>query len=312
MTPTARKWFIGGVLATALSQCLLSHVAPVILLSAGWASSIPAWLELFLSNLLGLLISVLLIDIAWTLPRQHRPVQATLFFTAVAAPCLALLLKSAASPYIIVLSGLAVLAVGCLSLHRELPLRVYHALSWYAVTWFLGFLGALYGSMLSPLWSNWLTIGIESGASFTALAFFAAWCTPLSKVPLKAALIAGVTSVVFAFFVAIAGHFATGSVLAATGLTLSLPLFVYTLDAFLVMTTVLTLLSSNGEFLRGLTIFLLLLSGFSFSNSNFALLSVLLLTLLVISYPARSHGLWHDWRQVLAQKWSPEEAAGTG
>lgn len=264
MMPVIRKWLFRGLLGIALLQCLVSHAIPAILLCAGLTVSVPAWFELFLTNLLALVIVVVLIDVAQSLPGQDRLVRMTLSFTAAATPCLAILLRSSASPYVQVVSALAIVAVFRFSIRRELPLRVYHALSWYGVTWCLGFLGAVYGSGLGSPWSTWLTTAIEVSASLTALAFFVAWCTPLSKVSLNTALIACLAAVDFALLVAIAGHLATGAFLATTGLTLSLPLFVYTLDAFLVVATVLTLMTSNGQSVRGVAVLLLVLSGFSF------------------------------------------------
>lgn len=307
MTPAIRIWLFRGLLGVAILQCLVSYIVPGVLLSARVTVAIPAWIELFLSNLLALLIAVVSVDMTRAIPRQHRLTRMTLCLTAVIAPSLAIFVKNAAAPYVMALCGVAAIVVSSLALRREIPLRVYHALSWYGVTWVLGFLGALYGSKLSSPWGDWLTIGIELSAFFTAVAFFAAWCTPIRKVRLTSAIMAGLASLEFALLVATAGHSATGSILAATGLTLSLPLFVYTLGVFFVVATVLTLLESDGQSSRGVAALLLVLSGFSFVNSNVVLLSVLSLELLVISYPVRSHSLWHDWREVLARKWRSDK-----
>lgn len=311
MTPTLRKTALVILLGAAFAHAVVNKALPLILLTAGISLRLPSWIGLFVSNFLSLVILVVIVDIARSLPRAQRRTQMALCAISLMVPGLSFAFGYAASRYVIGSGVLAMLVLARLSCRRALPLRVYHALAWYIGTWLLFAVGAMAGAVLPSGWSEGLTVVVELAASFTAVAFFAAWCTPLKVVHGKTALVALLAALDFALLVALAGHLFTSPLLAVSGITLCLPLFVYTLASFFLAATILTLLNDEANAIRGVGVILLALGGFSFASSESVLLSVLAMALIVVSYPVRQHTLWHDWRAVLSEKYPSKDSPET-
>ncbi|HXG24869.1 MAG TPA: hypothetical protein VNJ09_09965, partial [Chthonomonadales bacterium] len=125
---------------------------------------------------------------------------------------------------------------------------------------------------------------------------------PLQGISMREAIAALLITVAFALFFALEGYAVTSAVLSSSGLTLFLPLWIYSLSGFLLSVTVLALSTTPGRHIRGIALLLYIVAGFSFSSSDAVMLSVLALTFLVMSYPIRTRSILADWMAVLSEK----------
>ncbi len=301
MNPELRRWMLPALLVMVAVDVLLNGVLPVALLTYGHGPLLPAWFQLFIGNGASLLCAIVLADVGYQIFAKHRVTGALLMLVAALGPAMALLGVAEYANFILLIGLAAILALGFgVAVRHSLPMRAYHAMAWLTLCAILGQLYSFGGWASAAGEDTSLIVSLELSAVLASLAVFLAWCTPIKRVSLQTTVVALLGAAGFAAAVALGGHAVVSSVLRVVGVTLFLPLWVYTLCVFLVGVTILTLAAAKEHRIRATALALFAVAGFSFSGSTTVMLSVLSLALLVLSYPARSKSLAEEWRSALA------------
>jgi len=259
--------------------------------------------QLFFGNAVVLLCGVVLADLGWNLRRHHALSGILLILLAGMGVILPLFQAPHAGQWVAVLGMMAVLLVcGGMVLRRQMPLRVHLALPWLGCIALLSQLYSLQSGPLPLSWNAWLKACLEILIVFTPLVIFWAWGLPLKSASLQEALTSFFVVMAFALLFAMGGYALTSAVLSSVGLTLFLPLWIYSLAGFLLVITILAQFTSPDRHIRGLALLLYAIAGFSFLSSENILLTTLALTFLTISYPLRTRGILADWIALLSEK----------
>lgn len=308
MNPEIRRYVLPSLIVVALLHLLLNRALPAVLLTYGREAVLPAWVQLFLANAATLFIAIVLADLGWHILRQHAFSGVLLLLLAVMGVGLPLFQIPSAGQIIASIGVVATVSVcGGMALRRQMPLRAHYAVIWLGCIAILSQLYSMGGWILPPHWNPWLIAGVEICVVFTSVVVFVAWCTLLKSVSVREAIAALFVSVAFALFFGLEGYAMTSAILSSSGLTLFLPLWIYSLSGFLLAVTVFALSTTPGGHIRGIALLLFVIAGFSFSSSDAVMLSALALTFLVMSYPIRTRSILADWIAVLSER-VPEES----
>lgn len=303
MNPDIRRYLLPSLILVVLIHLLLNRALPAVLLTTGREAILPAWAQLFLANTATLFIAVVLVDLGWHILRQHAFSGILLLLLGVLGVGLPLFRIPNAGQLVASIGVVATLSVcGGMALRRQMPLRANCAVVWLGCVAILSQLYSMGGWLLPPHWTPWLLACIEVCVVFTSVVVFVAWCTPLRGISVREAIAALLISVAFALFFALEGYAVTSAVLSSSGLTLFLPLWIYSLAGFLLAVTIFALSTTPGRHIRGIALLLYVVAGFSFSSSDAVMLLVLALTFLVMSYPIRTRSILADWMAVLSEK----------
>lgn len=286
MDANVRRILLPALLISAFAEAAMRGLMPV-LLSDGHVYPAVASLEALIGNLVAVLAAVVLFDIATQVRRTHAVVSMSLFlFAAVAlvAPWFAsqgggvLTSYAALVATIVVTAGLAV--------SRRLSGRGWWALGWLGLTAATGHWYTLAASSASVAQLTQLNGYLEF---FTLLApvvaFFA--LSPFSRLSRTSVFAALSASLLFALLYAVTGAELVTAVLSFSGLSMTLPVWVYCLSGYFFVATAFSLVEASGKRVQGLAVALFFLAGTTMMGGGSVLLSVLALTLLALALEPR-------------------------
>lgn len=302
MTAELRKLAFRAILVLAPLHVVLNRAVPAWLMTSGRSMWIPDWVRLTVANLLVIVLALVLTDLGTMLWSRFRLSSLCLICCGLGIPVYSMIVKITEPRYTCALFVLAILSLFGVACKRQLPFRAYHAFVWLFGTVLLVVASLLVTSRLSWPYSGWITAAIEISAVCAALAIFASWGTPLRIVSVKIGIVSVLAALDFALLIGSGGHATNKALQEVSGLTLTLPLPVYTIAVFLLAWTSLSLLSQPEKEVRGLSLTLLILGGLSFSGSETLMLALVSVTILLLSYPARENSLWHDWRAYMSDE----------